>query len=81
MRSICKWKRFVAVERILTIRHSLGLGVLRLILVCRDVSKGEIARARLTSIMEQVASNKIEVWRVDLDYYAFVLEFCNRINI
>jgi retinol dehydrogenase-12 len=52
----------------------------RLILACRNLQKGEAAKASLQTATSCSDKISIEVWEVDLDHFSSVRAFCQRIN-
>lgn len=52
--------------------------VSNLILACRNVDKGEAAKAEILSETECGSQTKIDVWEVDLDRFHSVNAFCKR---
>ena len=61
------------------IHNRIHLGLSKLILACRDPKKGEAAKAEILAGVPN-ANTEIEVWDVDLDHYASVLEFTDRVR-
>ena len=49
-----------------------------MILACRDVQRGEEARQKLISDIDDNLQVKIEVWQADLDDYSSITKFCQR---
>jgi NAD(P)-dependent dehydrogenase (short-subunit alcohol dehydrogenase family) len=57
-------------------RHFARLKASRVILACRNVQKGEAAKAEIEKSTK--AENVVEVWQVDLASYDSVKSFCAR---
>jgi retinol dehydrogenase-12 len=58
-------------------KHLARLNVSHLILACRSVSKGEVAKEQILASTRK-SSTKIEVWPLDLCSYVSVLDFAAR---
>lgn len=56
------------------------LGISHLILACRNVKKGEIARDDIKQTTHCESKTTIEVWELDLDHYESVLAFTERVS-
>jgi retinol dehydrogenase-12 len=52
----------------------------RLILACRNLQKGEAAKASIQTATNCLDKISIEVWEVDLDHFSSVRAFCQRID-
>ncbi|KFA46117.1 hypothetical protein S40293_03769 [Stachybotrys chartarum IBT 40293] len=60
-------------------RHFARLNAANVILGCRDVEKGNAAKADIESSLTSASKNgQIEVWQVDLESFASVKSFCSR---
>ncbi len=59
-------------------RHFVRLGASTVILACRSIQKGELAKSDLEKTTHR--KNVVEVWQVDLTSFASVKEFCARAN-
>jgi len=57
-------------------RHFVRLNAGKVILGCRDVEKGEAAKAKIEQTTER--KGVVEVWQVDLSTYDSVKKFCAR---
>ena len=58
-------------------KHLVKLNVSHLILACRSVKKGEVAKDLI--LRETNKKARIEVWEVDLDNYSSVMAFSQRV--
>lgn len=60
-------------------KHIVRLGAKKVILACRNTSKGEKAKAEIKSAV-RCDPNVLEVWQVDTESVASVKEFVDRVN-
>lgn len=58
-------------------RHFCRLGAARVILACRDVEKGRVARADIEASMS-TRKGVVDVWQVDMGSFQSVRAFCRR---
>lgn len=56
------------------------MNVSRLVFACRNLDKGEAAKAAVMSEAGDPDSLQIDVWQVDLDHFNSVRAFCTRMN-
>lgn len=60
-------------------RHFVRLNASKVILGCRDVEKGEVAKSDIDSTQQKDSSSDVvEVWQVDLESFDSVKAFCRR---
>lgn len=59
-------------------RHFCRLGAAKVILACRDVEKGRVARADIEASTSK--TGVVDVWQVDLTSFQSVKDFCRRAN-
>ncbi|KAI0430781.1 hypothetical protein F5Y09DRAFT_341353 [Xylaria sp. FL1042] len=59
-----------------TVRQLLDLGLSKLVLAVRDVSKGEVARKDLSA--GRVETHEIQIWSLDLGSYQSIIGFAER---
>ncbi|KAG9231973.1 hypothetical protein BJ875DRAFT_428651 [Amylocarpus encephaloides] len=62
-----------------SVKHLVRLGSSKIILGCRDTSKGESAKAEIQSLFP-TSKSILEVWEVDLISYPSVQEFARRVS-
>jgi NAD(P)-dependent dehydrogenase (short-subunit alcohol dehydrogenase family) len=60
--------------------QSARLNVSRLVFACRNLEKGEAAKAAVISEAGDSNRLQIDVWQVDLDQFSSVRAFCTRVN-
>lgn len=72
----------VQIESLSNRQHRYRLNASLLILACRDLKKGEVARRMIISEDQRNDSGggKIEVWRLDMSNFASVLSFGDRLK-
>jgi len=58
------------------VRHFVRLNASKVILACRSVQKGELAKADIEKTTNR--NGAVEVWQVDLASFTSVREFCTR---
>lgn len=56
------------------------MNVSRLVFACRNLEKGEAAKATVMSEAGDPDSLQIDIWQVDLDHFTSVRAFCTRVN-
>lgn len=56
------------------------MNVSNLILACRSLDKGKVAKSKILSEAESTSNTSIDVWEVDLDNFDSVVAFCKRVN-
>jgi len=56
------------------------MNVSRLVFACRNLEKGEAAKATVMSEAGDPNSLQIDIWQVDLDHFTSVRAFCTRVN-
>jgi retinol dehydrogenase-12 len=61
------------------VKHIVALGAAKVILACRDMSKGTRAKSDVES-STHCSPDTLEVWKVDLDSYDSVKEFVGRVK-
>jgi NAD(P)-dependent dehydrogenase (short-subunit alcohol dehydrogenase family) len=59
-------------------RHIVGLGAEKLILACRNLDKGEVAKADIEATTGR--KGVVEVWQLDLSSYMSVKSFARRVE-
>ena len=59
-------------------RHLVRLGAAKVILGCRSVEKGEVAKKDIEESTKRTAV--VDVWQVDLSSYESVKQFCARVQ-
>ena len=57
-------------------RHFVRLGAIKVILGCRSIEKGELAKKNIEESTKR--EGIVEVWQVDLSSYESVRQFCAR---
>lgn len=57
-------------------RHFVRLGASKVILGCRSIEKGEVAKLDIEATTH--TKGVVEVWKVDLESYSSVKDFCER---
>ncbi len=57
-------------------RHFVRLGASKVIIGCRSVEKGEVAKKDIEEGTKRIGV--VEIWQVDLSSYENVKQFCNR---
>jgi retinol dehydrogenase-12 len=60
--------------------QSARMNVSRLVFACRNLEKGEAAKAAVMSELDDPDRLQIDVWQVDLDQFDSVRAFCRRVN-
>jgi retinol dehydrogenase 12 len=59
------------------VKHIVSLGASKVILGCRDTSKGNAAKLDIESSLK-CSPNILDVWQLDLESYASIKEFATR---